>query len=193
MSKKDLLTKPFRVTFASLTEATSYQNQGTAKYSIRALIDKNDKQFVDQLTNFVNEVVAESDLPKTTKDKILRQALKNPDSELLLLKDGDLKTDYLGHEGHYFMNLKRHHKLGPVPCYYPSTDPIPMSMIESEIYSGCWVRVSISATIWEKPKPLISLTLLELQKVKDDAPFVRSNFDSIEVDESEDSEDDVEI
>ena len=188
---KTLITKPFRCAFPSLTEPKNFQGQGALKYSIIGLIPKSDKGFKKQIEDFIVEAVEKTNWTAAQKKAVISTATKN-DGDFLIIKNGELKDldKYPFFNGHFFINLKRGEKGGPVPCYYPDKTPVPASLVSSEIYSGCWVRANISAWCYEKPKMGVTLQLIEIQKVKDDESFRQTSFDAIEAEETE-SDDEV--
>lgn len=173
---KNFMTRPYRATFIKLDVPGSYQNAGVPKYSLRLLIPKTEKVFLKELTEYVMEQVNATNWTKQQKDAAIKASLKDKTSDYFLIRDGDERPDYLGHEGHFYLNLRRHHKLGVPQCYDSENKPVPAAFIKDRFYNGCWVICSIQTYCYDKPRPGVSLTLRGVQFVKDDAPFMKSDF-----------------
>ncbi len=200
--QKTLMLKPCRVAFPKLTEPDNFQGQGAKKYSIRALIPKGDKAQHKEIFDFMKDAVAKSDLTVEEKKKALKTCCTDKDHDFYVLKDGDAKPDYLGHENHFYMNIKARgeNKEGGLlpgpPVYYPKqpgekVQLIPPAMVGTEIYGGVWVIIIIRAFVLAKPKPGVFLQISELMKYKDDEPFRKSAFDDADIDipEAENNDD----
>ncbi len=188
-----IVLKPMRVTFPKLVVPDAFSEQDRPKYSIRALLPKADKAEQKKIVDAMKEAVASAtNLTAEEKKKALKTCLQDKDNDYFVFKDGDAK-DYAGHEGHFYINLKRAgddkegNKLQGPPCYYPKqagekVKPIPTQMIETEIYSGCWCMVAVNISVINKPKPGVFLKLAEIMKFKDDERFVSTAFNSDEFD-----------
>jgi len=196
MANKNFITKPVRIAFPNLTEPRNYQGQGKLMYSVNALVPKSDKGFKKLLEDYVQNEIASMDWKKTNKEIAIRQTLKNPDSDFLIFKDGDLKDldKYPFFANHWVLNLKAYGEnkegviLPPRPVYNQKNELIPPALVNTEIYGGCWVRFSLSCFCFEKPKQGATLRIHQIQKYKDDDTFVQSAFDAVE--DFEDVDDD---
>lgn len=104
------------------------------KYSVAILIPKSDKATIDKIKAAVESVKTEAKSAQVWGSKFLA-SFKTP------LRDGDTDRDVEKnpeYKGHYFVNCNSGQKPGVVDA---ALNPI---MDKSEVYSGCYARVSVN-------------------------------------------------
>lgn len=168
-------TPPFRVAFAAVFKARSFQGQ-EPKYSLDMLFPPG-----TDLTPMKKAAHAAA-AKKWGNDPKDWPKFKNP-----TFKDGNEKT-YDGYKDTTVVTASSKERPGVV-------DQNLNEIIEqSEFYSGCWARATVVAYAYDNMGNRgVSFGLNNLQKVKDDAKFsgrknAKDEFDIIETDESEFSE-----
>ena len=126
-----VITGEVRLSYAHLFEPRPGMNPGDApKYSTSILIAKSDKETLRKIKAAIDAATA-AGLPLWGGK--VPPNLRNP------VRDGDTeRPDDPAYQGHYFMNLTSKNKPGIVDRrLQPITD-------SSEIYSGCYARVSMN-------------------------------------------------
>lgn len=160
-----LITPPFRVSFPSVFEKSSYNN-GVPRFSLVGLFYP--KKFTDddklkwQAIRKQLDVVSLEGFKKPMKD-LDRGVYKIP------FHKGDEK-DYQGYGDadmvYYTMaNSKRRPQI-----VNPKGEPITSENAE-EFYAGCWARASVNPYWFNKIGKGLSIGLGNLQKIKDDESF----------------------
>lgn len=160
-----LITPPFRVSFPSVFEKTSYNN-GTPRFSLTALFfpatfTDEDKKKWQAILKKLDEVSLEG-FKKPMKD-LDRGVFKLP------FHKGDEK-DYEGYGDPAMRyctmaNSKRRPQIINV-----NGDPITSENSEL-FYAGCWARASVNPYWFNKIGKGLSIGLGNIHKIKDDASF----------------------
>ncbi len=154
-----VVLKNVRIAFAhGLFEARQVNGQGDAKYSPSFLIPKDHPQVKE-----INEtmVAVAKELWKGKASQVYKN-LKAQDR--LVLHDGDLKSDYAGYEGSYYLNATS--KIAPVVV--DRNPHKPLDATSGKPYSGCYVNASVD--IWAMDNQFgkrINAQLLGVQFVAD--------------------------
>lgn len=159
MSTK-VVTGTVRLSYAYLFEPNAFEGQDP-KYSTAILIPKSDTKTLRKIESAQKEAL---ELGKNSKfggsiPKNWSNTLRDGDEEA----DLDKNPDYAGH---YFMNIRNSQKPGLVD---QDLNPI---MDPTEIYSGCYARVSMTAFAYSvSGNKGVSFGLNHVQKIKDGEPF----------------------
>jgi hypothetical protein len=117
-----------------LSYVNIFKKNDKDKYSLAILIPKSDKATIDKIKGAVDAVKTDAKSASTWGGKFLA-------SFKLPLRDGDTDRDVEKnpeYKGHYFINCNSGQKPGVVDA---QLNPI---MDKSEVYSGCYGRVSIN-------------------------------------------------
>lgn len=152
-----VVTGKVRLSYVHVFEPYSQDNDSDAKYSCVLLIPKRDKQ---TLAKIDEAIAAAAEAGKNTKfgGTIPRQLVT-------ILHDGDEEADLERnpeYEGHMYMSVASKTKPGIVD---QDVNPI---LDSTEVYSGCYARVSINAFAYNyKGKKGISFGLNHIQKLAD--------------------------
>lgn len=182
-SKTKVITGKVRLSYVHLFEPYSNSEDQEEKYSCVLLIPKSDKATLKKLRAAI-EAAAEAG--KNTKfngsiPKNLKTTLRDGDEE----GDLDKNPEY---EDHMFMSVSSKTKPGIVD---QNVDPI---MDSTEIYSGCYARVSINAFAYNtQGNRGISFGLNHVQKLAD-GDFLggrsraEDDFDAVDVEDDEDND-----
>lgn len=141
IATKVVTGKKTRLSYAHLFEPWSGGNQGeTAKYQTTLLIPKDDTETINKIKAAI-KAAAEAGL--TTKfggrmPSPLKHTLRDGDTDdAAFEKDGTTPKE--GYPGHLFMRVSSNTKPGVVDA---NLNPI---LDTTEVYSGCYARVSIGA------------------------------------------------
>lgn len=134
-------------------------NGGTAKYSVSVLVPKDDTQTVAAINAAIDAAIEEG-IGKFGGKKPNRAALKLP------LRDGDIEREDEAYKGHWFLNAN-------------STTPpqivdraVKSILDRSEVYSGCYARVSINFYAFNSNGNRgIACGLGNIQKIRDGEPL----------------------
>lgn len=126
--KTKFVTGKVRFSYAHVFQPAETLN-GTMKYSVSILIPKTDKDTIARFNKAFEETkAANAALWGGTVPKMLKGGLR----------DGDAERDDPVYAGHYFINANSSEKPGVVDA---ELNPI---MDQSEFYSGCYGRASIT-------------------------------------------------
>lgn len=126
--KTKFVTGKVRFSYAHVFQPAETPN-GTMKYSVSILIPKTDKDTVARFNKaFEDTKAANAAVWGGTVPKMLKGGLR----------DGDAEKDDATYAGHYFINANSNEKPGVVDA---DLNPI---MDQSEFYSGCYGRASIT-------------------------------------------------
>ena len=106
-------------------------NGGAERYSTAVLIPKDDKATIDAINAAVDAAIEEG-IAKFGGKKPNKAAIKLP------LRDGDVEREDEAYKGHYFINANSN---TPPQIVDRAVKPI---LDRSEVYSGCYARVSLS-------------------------------------------------
>lgn len=133
-SMTKVVTGPVRLSYAHLFEPWTNDPDQDAKYSVTLLIPKTDKKTIAAIRK-AQQAALEQGKSKTFGGSI-------PKNWKNTFRDGDEEADLEKNpemEGMYFMAVNSKTKPGIVDR---QLNPI---MDSTEVYSGCWARVSINA------------------------------------------------
>lgn len=153
-----VLTPSFRVSFPCVFKPRSAFDNQEPKYSIVMLFPKE---------------VTKSEEFKALK-KLCQDAAKEkwgdqiPKNIRLPWRDGDEEKSHLaGYPGSVFMTASTRMKPGLVD------EKLQDIINESDFYAGCWARATINAFAYDTMgNKGIGIGLINIQKIKDDDPFV---------------------
>ncbi|EAD2768592.1 DUF2815 family protein [Listeria monocytogenes] len=147
-----------RLSYAHLFEPVSI-NGGAEKYSVSVLIPKDDKATIEKIEKAVDAAIEEG-IAKFGGKKPNKGAIKLP------LRDGDIERDDEAYKGHYFVNANR---LTAPQVVDTQLNPI---LDKSEVYSGCYGRVSLSFYAFNSNgNKGVACGLNNVQKVRDGEPL----------------------
>ena len=125
------------------------------RYSVCLLIPKDDKTTLDAIEKAI-EAAIEEGIAKFGGKKPNKAAIKLP------LRDGDVEREDEAYKGHYFINAN---STTPPQIVDSSVKPI---LDRSEVYSGCYARVSINFYAFNKNgNKGVACGLGNIQKIKD--------------------------
>ena len=134
-------------------------NGGAEKYSVSVLIPKDDTETINAINAAVDAAIEEG-IAKFGGKKPNKAAIKLP------LRDGDVERDDEAYKGHYFINATS--KTAP-QIVDKSVKPI---MDRSEVYSGCYGRVSLNFYAFNSNgNKGVACGLGNIQKIKDGEPL----------------------
>lgn len=178
-----VVTGKVRLSYVHLFEKYAADEDQEAKFSCVILVPKKDKKTIRAIEAAQQAAIENG---KTSRwDGKIPKNLKNT------FRDGDEEGDLEKnpeYEGHMFMNVSAKTKPGIVDR---DLDPI---MDSSQIYSGCYARVSINAFPYSvKGNKGVSFGLNNVQFLEDGEPLggrSRAEDDFEALDEIEDDEDD---
>ncbi len=151
-------------------------NGGAEKYSVSVLIPKSDKETVAAVNAAIDAAIEEG-IAKFGGKKPNKAALKLP------LRDGDVERDDEAYKGHWFINANSNTAPQIVDR---SVKPI---LDRSEVYSGCYARVSLSFYAFNSNgNKGVACGLGNIQKVRDGEPLggrstAEDDFETIEDDD----------
>lgn len=151
-------------------------NGWSERYSVSLLIPKDDKETINAIEKAIDAAIEEG-IGKFGGKKPNKAAIKLP------LRDGDIERDDEAYKGHYFINAN---SLTAPQIVDKAVKPI---LDRSEVYSGCYARVSISFYAFNSNgNKGIACGLGNIQKIRDGKPLGgRSNatddFTSLEDDD----------
>lgn len=151
-------------------------NGGPEKYSVSLLIPKDDKETITAIEKAIDAAIEEG-IGKFGGKKPNKAAIKLP------LRVGDIERDDEAYKGHYFINAN---SMTAPQIVDKAVKPI---LDRSEVYSGCYARVSISFYAFNSNgNKGIACGLGNIQKIRDGKPLGgRSNtsddFTSLEDDD----------
>lgn len=151
-------------------------NGGPEKYSVSLLIPKDDKETINAIEKAIDAAIEEG-IGKFGGKKPNKAAIKLP------LRDGDIERDDEAYKGHYFINAN---SVTAPQIVDKAVKPI---LDRSEVYSGCYARVSINFYAFNSNgNKGIACGLGNIQKIRDGEPLGgRSNaaddFTSLEDDD----------
>lgn len=176
-----VVTGKVRLSYVHLHEPhASFENQ-EPKYSTVILVPKDDETTVSKILRAQQAALAQGE-----QGKFGGKAPKNWKNTF---RDGDDEADLERnpeYEGHYFMTVSNFQKPGLVDKdVNPILDP-------SEVYSGCYARVSMNAFPFNANGTKgVSFGLRHVQKLADGEPLgsfsrAEDDFDPIDFDDEED-------
>lgn len=134
-------------------------NGGAERYSTAVLIPKDDKVTIDAINAAVDAAIEEG-IDKFGGKKPNKAAIKLP------LRDGDVEREDEAYKGHYFINANSN---TPPQIVDRAVKPI---LDRSEVYSGCYARVSLSFYAFNSNgNKGVACGLGNIQKVRDGEPL----------------------
>jgi hypothetical protein len=179
-SATKVVTGEVRLSYVHLWEPYAQNADQEPKYSVALLIPKEDKATLSKIRK-AQAAALEAGLASKFNGKKppnLKNTLRDGDEEMDLEKNPE-------YAGHYFMNVNSKTKPGIVDR---SVKPIEDS---SEVYSGCYARVSINAFAYNTSgNKGISFGLNHVQKLRD-GEFLggrskaEDDFDEVEPDDGD--------
>ena len=153
-----VVTGIVRLSYANVWEATSI-NGGTPKYSVSLIIPKSDTKTIDAINAAVDAAIKEG-ASKFGGKIPNKAALKLP------LRDGDTERDDEAYKDSFFVNAN---STTAPQIVDRSVQPI---LDRSEVYSGCYARVSINFYAFNSNGNRgIACGLGNIQKVRDGEPL----------------------
>lgn len=178
-----VITGKVRLSYCHLFEAFSSFEGAAAKFSTVILVPKTDKSTIKKIKAAQQAALEQG---KSTKfngsiPKNWKNTFRDGDEEADLEKNPE-------YEGHYFMTISNNTKPGVVDQH---VQPV---MDASEVYSGCYARVSMNAFPFSASgNKGVSFGLNHVQKIEDGEPFgnfskAENDFDPIEDDEEDDDD-----
>ena len=134
-------------------------NGGPERYSVSLLIPKDDKETITAIEKAIDAAIEEG-IGKFGGKKPNKATIKLP------LRDGDIERDDEAYKGHYFINAN---SVTAPQIVDKAVKPI---IDRSEVYSGCYARVSISFYAFNSNgNKGIACGLGNIQKIRDGEPL----------------------
>lgn len=125
-----VVTGEVRASFAHVDKPAALQEGQDPKYSLQIIISKDDRETVNAINKAIDNAIAAGTAKfggKVPKKSMLK----------LPLRDGDVERDSKEYENCYFLNCKSEQAPQVVDENRNKVDP-------SVVYSGCFVRVSLT-------------------------------------------------
>jgi len=172
-----VVTGPVRLSYVHVFEPFAFQDE-EPKYSVMLLVDKKDKATIDKL--------------RAAEALAIEQGIstkfggKKPAKLASIIKDADedgTAEEYPERAGCLYMTVRTDRKPGVVDA---DVNPI---LNQSEVYSGCYARVSVTAFPYKFGNTAgVSFGLNNIQKVADGEPLggiarAEDEFDAYEADD----------
>ena len=155
------VTPPFRVSFPSVFEASSYKG-GDPKYSLVMLFYPEKFTDADKKAWKAMNAIADA----ASKDKFKKLVKDLPGNFKRPLRDGAEKAHLDGYgEGMMFGTASSKQRPGLVDR---NKQPI---LTEEEFYPGCWARATITAYPYDNVGKGVAFGLHNVQKLGDDENF----------------------
>ena len=153
-----VVTGVVRLSYANVWEPVSI-NGGTPNYSVSLIIPKSDTKTIEAINAAVDAAIKEG-AAKFGGKIPNKAALKLP------LRDGDVERDDEAYKGAYFVNAN---STSAPQIVDRAVQPI---LDRSEVYSGCYARVSINFYSFNSSGNRgIACGLGNIQKVRDGEPL----------------------
>ena len=147
-----------RLSYANIWEPKSI-NGGKEKYSVSLIIPKSDTKTVTAIEKAIDAAIEEG-IGKFGGKKPNKAALKLP------LRDGDLEKDDVNYKDAYFINAN---SITAPQIVDKKVQPI---LDQTEVYSGCYARVSISFYAFNtNGNRGVACGLGNIQKIRDGDPL----------------------
>ena len=147
-----------RLSYANIWEPKSI-NGGKEKYSVSLIIPKSDTKTVTAIEKAIDAAIEEG-IGKFGGKKPNTAALKLP------LRDGDLEKDDVNYKDAYFINAN---SITAPQIVNKQVQPI---LDQTEVYSGCYARVSISFYAFNtNGNRGVACGLGNIQKIRDGEPL----------------------
>lgn len=161
---RNMITGEVRLSYCHLLEPAQINGEGEPKYSVSCLVPKSDVETLAAIKGCVDKALEEG---KKKNDKFMSGVVKRP------LRDGDAKGEdgefIYGEDdprrGCYFFNTNSQAKRPPQII---DRDGKTLLTSETEIYSGCYGRVSVSFYPFDqKGSKGVAVGLNNVQKTRD--------------------------
>ena len=150
--------KDTRFSYLNCWEAVSI-NGGKEKYSVSVLIPKTDTKTIEAIHKAVDAAITEG-IGKFGGKKPNKATLKLP------LRDGDIEREDEAYQGHYFINAN---SITAPQVVDKNIQPI---LDRSEVYSGCYGRVSLNFYAFNSNRNKgVACGLGNIQKLRDGEPL----------------------
>lgn len=151
-----VVTGKARLSYVNVFEPRE-NDQGQLKYSVSVLIPKSDKATVAKI---------EAAIQAAIQDGKAAWGGKIPPGLKLPLRDGDTERDAPEYKGHWFINANSTQRPNVVDA---AVNPI---LDQSEVYSGCYGRVSLNFFAYNKAGNRgVGAGLQNVQKLADGDPL----------------------
>jgi len=154
-----LITGEVRLSYCHLLEPVQINGEGNPKYSVSVLIPKTDTETLAAFKKAVDNAVIKG--KDKHGEKFMQGKIKKP------LRDGDSEEENRPEEyhGHYFFNCSAQEKRPPQVI---AADGKTLLTDETEIYSGCYGRVSVNMYPFNtNGNKGIAVGLNNVQKIRD--------------------------
>lgn len=159
-----VITGKVRLSFVNLFTPRAQNEGGAPKYSVLLLIPKSDTATIEAIEKAQKTALEEA----KAKGKF---GGKTPKAWKSTLRDGDEEKDlddYPEYEGQMFMTVSANEAYPP-KVVDTALQPI---LDQSEVYSGCYARVSINAFAFDiQGNKGVSFGLNNVQKLADGEPL----------------------
>lgn len=147
-----------RLSYANIWEPKSI-NGGKEKYSVSLIIPKSDTKTLTAIEKAIDAAIEEG-IGKFGGKKPNKAVLKLP------LRDGDLEKDNVNYKDAYFINAN---SITAPQIVDKQVQPI---LDQTEVYSGCYARVSISFYAFNtNGNRGVACGLGNIQKIRDGEPL----------------------
>ena len=147
-----------RLSYSNIWEPKSI-NGGKEKYSVSLIISKSDTKTVTAIKKAIDAAIEEG-IGKFGGKKPNKAALKLP------LRDGDLEKDDLNYKDAYYIKAN---SITAPQIVDKQVQPI---LDQTEVYSGCYARVSISFYAFNtNGNRGVACGLGNIQKIRDGEPL----------------------
>lgn len=181
-----VVTGKVRLSYCHLFEAHSSFEGNDPKFSTVILVPKTDKKTIRAIKAAQQAALENGKSSKFngTIPKNWKNTFRDGDEEADLEKNPE-------YEGHYFMTVSNNTRPGIVDA---QVRPI---LDQTEVYSGCYARVSINAFAFSASgNKGVSFGLNHVQKMADGEPFgsftkAEDDFEALEEDDDLDDDDDL--
>ena len=179
-----VITGKVRLSYANIFEPKSI-NGSDPKYSVSLIISKDDKQQVETIKKAINNAIEAGKTKLANKAGKITANLKTP------LRDGDEdRPDDEVYENSYFINANSTAAPMVVGLEKDSVSGKAIRLDETEVYSGCYARVSINFYAFNTNGNIgIACGLGNIQKI-DDGERLGGGSSAEEDFEFEEAEDD---
>lgn len=159
-SKTRIVTGVVRLSYAHIWEPYTFNDNDKGKYSCSILIDRNDRKTIDDIESAINAAIDEG-IAKFGGKRPPRATLKLP-----LRKGFEERPDDDAYKDCYFLNCSSTNQPQIVDQH---VQPI---LDQSQVYSGCYVRVSLSFYAFNRNgNKGVAVGLGNIQLVKDGEPL----------------------
>lgn len=154
-----VVTNEVRLSYAYVWEPRPGLNGGKDKYSVSLIIPKSDTKTIEAIEKAIDAAI-EQGIGKFGGKKPNKAMLKLP------LRDGDVEKEDAAYQDAYFINAN---SVNAPQIVDASVQPI---LDRSEVYSGCYARVSINFYAYNvNGNRGVACGLGNIQKLRDGQPL----------------------